>query len=536
MPGWKILPLAGFTVLLTVAVSGQASKWYDPYQRGLKALEAKSYQSAVMLLQQAVTADPKAGASKYVEGVFRADYFPYYYLGIAYLELRQYDKAQENFTRSRNGLSRALLVKLDDYQKRLTSETALAARGRPSVPSLPSGPPAPNPAFDPAIRSADAALAAKRYADAVAYFDIARKADSAEFARENVQSRRDEAARAVAGLQLAEEGRQLLKSSQLKTAQARFEQANQMLPGQKTVTDGLAEVKQRQDSYQRFRDDAEQDIRGNNLQEARAKLDQARAADLEQFNVDNLEVRARFVNDRLNAANSASNASNSVSPGVAPAAAGDIARQKESQRLFDRAMLLAGQGKYAAAQKGFADALAADAGNQAADAALKRSRQFIALRAEATELARRGNVVAAQQRLADARNLDSSRFDREGLGAILDRPAGQTGQEPDKTALRTALLALLDDDPQKSIAILEPVLAGRQAGSDPALAALYAYLGVAYATEALSSANQGEPSRLLREKARVQFRLAVTAQRNYQLSPRLVSPRILALFEQVRAG
>jgi hypothetical protein len=430
----------------------------------------------------------------------------------------------------------------------LTSEIALAARGRSSGPSVPTGPPAPNPAFEPAIRSADTALAAKRYADAVAYFDIARKADSAEFARQNVQSRRDEAARAVAGLQLAEEGRQLLKSSQLKTAQARFEQANQMLPGQKPVTDGLAEVKQRQESYQRFRDDAEQNIRVNNLQEARSKLDQARAADTEQFNVDNLEVRVRFVNDRLNAANSpsnagspsnvggASNAGNSVSPGVAPATAADIVRQKESQRLFDRAMLLAGQGKYAAAQKGFADALAADAGNQAADAALKRSRQFMALRAEATELARRGNVVAAQQRLTDARNLDSSRFDREGLGAILDRPAGQTGQEPDKTALRTALLALLDDNPRKSIAILEPLLAGRQAGSDPALAALYAYLGVAYATEALSSANQGEPSRLLREKARVQFRLAVSAQRDYQLSPRLVSPRILALFEQVRTG
>jgi len=124
----------------------------------------------------------------------------------------------------------------------------------------------------------------------------------------------------------------------------------------------------------------------------------------------------------------------------------------------------------------------------------------------------------------------------EGLGAILDRLTGQTGQEPDRIALRTALLALLDGNPQKSIAILEPVLAGRPTGNNPAVAALYAYLGVAYATEALSSANQGEPSRLLREKARVQFRLAVSAQRNYQLSPRLVSPRILALFEQARAG
>ena len=107
---------------------------------------------------------------------------------------------------------------------------------------------------------------------------------------------------------------------------------------------------------------------------------------------------------------------------------------------------------------------------------------------------------------------------------------------PDTVALRNALVVLLQGDPQKSIAILEPALAGRPAAGDRSSAALHAYLGVAYATQALSSAKQDESVRLLREKAISEFRLAVSAQRDYQLSPRVVSPRIVELFEQVRSN
>src|SRR5213083_2771816 len=83
-----------------------------------------------------VAADFQSGRNKYVEGVFRLDYFPYYYLGAAYLELRQYDKAEQDFTKvKKNDLPRPLLARFDDYQKRLASEVALAhAGGNPPPP------------------------------------------------------------------------------------------------------------------------------------------------------------------------------------------------------------------------------------------------------------------------------------------------------------------------------------------------------------------------------------------------------------------
>src|SRR5882757_5858532 len=106
----------GIAVLLTVSAAAQSNRWYDPYQKALKAIDAKEYSTAITLLQQAIAADPKSSANKYVEGVFRTDYFPYYYLGVAYLETRQYDKAQENFTKARPGLSRNLTVRLDELE------------------------------------------------------------------------------------------------------------------------------------------------------------------------------------------------------------------------------------------------------------------------------------------------------------------------------------------------------------------------------------------------------------------------------------
>src|SRR5579872_5215607 len=122
-PRRPLLIGSAVTVLLVSAVVAQSSKWYDPYQKGVKAFDAKNYQAAVGFLEQAVAADPKASANKYVEGVFRTDYFPYYYLGAAYLELRQYDKAQLNFNKAKDGLSRDLTATLGSLQARLTAET-----------------------------------------------------------------------------------------------------------------------------------------------------------------------------------------------------------------------------------------------------------------------------------------------------------------------------------------------------------------------------------------------------------------------------
>jgi tetratricopeptide (TPR) repeat protein len=426
------------TALATVSLA-QSNRWADPYQKGLKAFNAKDYRAAIALLEQAVAADPRSSANKHVEGVFYTAYFPYYYLGVAHLELRQYDKAKEYFDKARSGLTRPLVIKLDEYERRLTSELQVARGAGPLRSDLQPS----NTVFEQTVRTADAALAARRYGDAVAAFDAARTADPVEYARRNVQLRRDEAARGMAGQQLANDGQQLLERSQLSAARTKFQQADQALPGQSLVTNGLTEIRRREQLYQQLTAGAEQDVRNNNLRLALDKYSQARAADPDQFAVDDIEARIRSVNDRLKAVANASRPA-APPPATVPAPAPDSGRTPDNNG---------------------------------------------------------------------------------------GRPAG-----PDVVTLRNALAVLLQGDAQKSIAILEPALAGRTAATDPSSAALHAYLGVAYATEALSSTRQDEAARLLREKALSEFRLAVSAQRDYRLSPRVVSPKIVELFEQVRSN
>lgn len=110
--------------------------------------------------------------------------------------------------------------------------------------------------------------------------------------------------------------------------------------------------------------------------------------------------------------------------------------------------------------------------------------------------------------------------------------AKDTNRPPRADALRDGLAALLRGDAQQSIGILEPALQGARP-ADKAMAPLHAYLGVAYATLALSSPKADDQGRL-REQAREQFRHAISVRPDFQLSTRLVSPKIVALFEQAR--
>ena len=64
------------TALATVSLEAQSNKWADPYQKGLKAFNAKNFRAAIALFEQAVAADPRSSANKHVEGVFYTDYFP----------------------------------------------------------------------------------------------------------------------------------------------------------------------------------------------------------------------------------------------------------------------------------------------------------------------------------------------------------------------------------------------------------------------------------------------------------------------------
>jgi tetratricopeptide (TPR) repeat protein len=130
-----------FAVLLPLAALAQNNRaWADPYEKGQDAVKAKRYQEAIAFLEAAIKANPKAEANKRIEGVYSTDYYPYYYLGVAYFESGSYRKAQENFEKAKSPAPRdkTLAAKLTEYVQK--TQIALAAPA-PASPTQPSGPP-----------------------------------------------------------------------------------------------------------------------------------------------------------------------------------------------------------------------------------------------------------------------------------------------------------------------------------------------------------------------------------------------------------
>jgi len=516
-----IVAALALALALGASAYAQNSKWADPYQKGVRAFESGKYAEAVAQLERAVAADPKAGPNKIIEGVFRTDYFPYYYLALAYVELQQFDKAQQNLDKARSTLSRQQQAKFTDAESKI--KIALGSR-----------PPQRNAEFDNGVRDADALLSGRQFDAAIKRFDQLRAMDAAEYGKAGLAARRDEAVKGLAG-QLTDEARASISASRFKDALAKLQQADQVLPGQKPVTDLLAELKKREDDYQRLKTEGQAAFSSRNYSSARDKFEQARTAHPEQFASDNLGARLTEASTLAStgprgAGGGSTGAGSANNTGNASTATNTVdPRVVEGRRFADRAKQLITQGKYADADAAYASALKVDAKNQEALDAVEKAKKFKGLRDQGLQLNKAKNAAGAQKVLGEARNLDAARFEREGLTSTLDALTKSIGQEPSKLALQEALLALLKGDAQKSIAILEPALSS---GGDRA-ASLHAYLGVAYATRSLSAPKPDDRTRL-REKAVEQFKLAASAQPGYELSSRIVSPAIITIYNEAR--
>src|SRR5262245_23892753 len=174
--------IAAAIMATCVVVIAQSNRWYDPYDQGRKAFEAGKYAEAVPLLERAVAAEPKAAPNKIIEGVFRTDYFPYYYLALAYAELRQWNKASENLDKARPTLTRQQTAAFNDAE----SKIKLALNPAPQ-------PPTRNAAFDTGVRQAEAALGNRNYQAAIRQLDQLRTLDANEYAKAGLAAKRDEA-------------------------------------------------------------------------------------------------------------------------------------------------------------------------------------------------------------------------------------------------------------------------------------------------------------------------------------------------------
>jgi len=127
------------------AARAQNSAWYNPYVKGVRAVESARYAEAVTLLERAVAKDPRAARNKYIEGVFRTDYVPYFYLAIAYTRLGQIEKAAANATKAAVVLPPDLAARFSELRRELDAKPATLAAAPPAAP-MPKAAPAPSSA------------------------------------------------------------------------------------------------------------------------------------------------------------------------------------------------------------------------------------------------------------------------------------------------------------------------------------------------------------------------------------------------------
>lgn len=126
--------LAIFLLLATSALA--AEKWWDSYNRGVAAVNGKSYQLAASLLQKAIAEQPTESTSIRA-GKTIITYVPHFWLGIAKLELGDADGALREFriSEEQGAIARtAYYAKMKEWAAKAQREKQKAAHSAVSGP------------------------------------------------------------------------------------------------------------------------------------------------------------------------------------------------------------------------------------------------------------------------------------------------------------------------------------------------------------------------------------------------------------------
>jgi len=148
--------IAALTAILLSAGIAQAS-WYDDYDAGVAAARKGSWSTVVTKMSAAIKGNAKENDKARTYGMNFLNYHPYYYRGVAYLNLGRYEEAVADFERT-SGPGAENLGSLDTLMER--AKRQLAAESEPAAePVRPDvRPPAPVPSapsvpqIDPALR------------------------------------------------------------------------------------------------------------------------------------------------------------------------------------------------------------------------------------------------------------------------------------------------------------------------------------------------------------------------------------------------
>jgi tetratricopeptide (TPR) repeat protein len=118
------------------------AEWYKDYEAGMEALKKGQNQAAVGRFQSAISQKSDEGTSIKFYGMKFDDYFPHYYLGTAYFNLKNYDAALAEFQISeQNGAiqkRRDLYVKLGNLRSLVHAQKIV--KEPPTIASKPQEP------------------------------------------------------------------------------------------------------------------------------------------------------------------------------------------------------------------------------------------------------------------------------------------------------------------------------------------------------------------------------------------------------------
>ncbi|HEX9161901.1 MAG TPA: hypothetical protein VF980_09370 [Thermoanaerobaculia bacterium] len=154
----KAVRLSVLALLCALVSAGIAlASWYDDYDAGVDAALKGQWQTVVQKMTAAINGNPNESNKARTYGAIFINYHPYYYRGVAYLNLGKYQQAISDFERT-SGPGAEDLGSLDALMQRAKDRLAAATAtppletARPQVTTTVA--PAPSTTQQPAIDNA----------------------------------------------------------------------------------------------------------------------------------------------------------------------------------------------------------------------------------------------------------------------------------------------------------------------------------------------------------------------------------------------
>jgi tetratricopeptide (TPR) repeat protein len=155
-------PVRILALVLTVAFTAAAqASWYDDYDAGLAAARAGNWSTVALKMSAAIKEQPKENNKARTYGAIFINYHPYYYRGVAYLNLGRYQQAIADLERT-SGPGPENLGSIGELLDRAKRQLAAASvpepepvRPEPVKPEPKPDPIKPTPTppqIDPALR------------------------------------------------------------------------------------------------------------------------------------------------------------------------------------------------------------------------------------------------------------------------------------------------------------------------------------------------------------------------------------------------